>query len=77
MTRTLQELREARGEARADLAAAVGVTLSEVTDWELGKAELGVARMRALTTHFGVRDDQIRLDPGQPPSLADRLGELL
>jgi hypothetical protein len=53
------------------------VTLSEVTDWELGKAEPGVARMPALTTHFGVRDDQIRLDPGQPPSLADRLGELL
>jgi transcriptional regulator with XRE-family HTH domain len=77
MTRTIQELREARGEARADLVAAVGVTLSEVTDWELGKAEPGVARMRALTTHFGVRDDQIRLDPGQPPSLADRLGELL
>jgi transcriptional regulator with XRE-family HTH domain len=77
MTRTIQELREARGEARADLADALGVTLSEVTDWELGKAEPGVARMRALTTHFGVRDDQIRLDPGQPPSLADRLGELL
>jgi transcriptional regulator with XRE-family HTH domain len=77
MTRTIQELREARGEARADLADALGVTLSEVTDWELGKAEPGVARMRALTTHFGVRDDQIRLDPGQPPSLADRLEELL
>jgi transcriptional regulator with XRE-family HTH domain len=77
MTRPIQELREARGEARADLADALGVTLSEVTDWELGKAEPGVARMRALTTHFGVRDDQIRLAPGQPPSLADRLGELL
>jgi hypothetical protein len=53
------------------------VTLSEVTDWELGKAEPGVARMRALTTHFGVRDDQIKLDPGQSPSITDRLGELL
>jgi transcriptional regulator with XRE-family HTH domain len=77
MTRTIQELREARGEARADLADALGVTLSEVTDWELGKAEPGVARMRALTTHFGVRDDQIKLDPGQSPSITDRLGELL
>jgi ribosome-binding protein aMBF1 (putative translation factor) len=77
MKRTIQELREDRGESRADLAATLGVTLDEVTAWELGRAQPRIARMRVLTEHFGVRDDQIRVDPGQPPSLADRLGDLL
>jgi transcriptional regulator with XRE-family HTH domain len=77
MKRTIQELREARGESRGDLAAAIGVTLDEVTDWELGRAQPRTARMRALTEHFGVRDDQITLEPGRPPSIGDRFGELL
>ena len=77
MPRTIRELREERGESRSDLAAAVGVTLSELTDWELGRAQPGVARVRLLTEHFGVRDDQINLRPGDPPSLVDRLAEFL
>jgi transcriptional regulator with XRE-family HTH domain len=77
MKRTIQELREARGESRSDLADALGVTLDEVTDWELGKTKPRIARMRVLTEHFGVRDDQIQLEPGRPPSIADRLGDLL
>ena len=32
MKRTIQELREARGEARSDLAETLDVTLHEVTD---------------------------------------------
>jgi transcriptional regulator with XRE-family HTH domain len=75
MGKTIQELREARGESRADLAAALGVTLDEVTDWELGKAEPGITRVRVLTEHFGVRDDQINLRPADPPSLTDRLAD--
>jgi transcriptional regulator with XRE-family HTH domain len=67
MKRTIQELREARGESRSDLADVLGVTLNELTEWELGRAQPGVARMRALTEHFGVRDDQIKLEPGRPP----------
>jgi transcriptional regulator with XRE-family HTH domain len=77
MKRTIQELREARGESRSDLADALGVTLDELTEWELGRAQPRIARMQALTEHFGVRDDQIKLDPGQPPSTGDRLGEFL
>jgi transcriptional regulator with XRE-family HTH domain len=73
MGKTIQELREARGDSRADLAAALGVTLDEVTDWELGKAEPGITRVRVLTEHFGVRDDQINLRPADPPSLTDLL----
>jgi transcriptional regulator with XRE-family HTH domain len=77
MKRTIQELREDRGESRADLAAALGVTLDELTEWEQGRAQPGIARMQVLTEHFGVRDDQIKLEPGRPPSIADRLGDLL
>ncbi len=77
MKRTTQELREARGESRNDLAEALGATLDEVTEWELGRAQPRIARMRALTEHFGVRDDQINREPGHPPSIADRLGDLL
>ena len=71
--KTIQELREERGESRADLAAAIGVTLDEVTAWETGQADPRITRMRALTKHFGVRDDQINLRPGAASSLLDRL----
>jgi ribosome-binding protein aMBF1 (putative translation factor) len=73
MKKTIQELREARGESRADLAAAIGVTVGDVTAWEMGTAEPRISRMRALTKHFGIRDDQINLRPGEASSLVDRL----
>ena len=77
MRRTIREFREERGESRAALAAAVGVTSEEIVEWEMGKAEPTISRLRALTEHFGVRDDQINLRPGDPPSLGDRLAEFL
>jgi transcriptional regulator with XRE-family HTH domain len=75
--KTIRDLREEHGESRADLAAAVGVSLSELTDWEMGKAEPGVARMRLLTEHFGVRDDQINLEPNRPPTIGEQLRDAL
>ena len=51
--------------------------MEEVVEWEMGKAEPTISRLRALTGHFGVRDDQINLRPGDPPSLGDRLAEFL
>ncbi len=77
MKRTIRELREERRQSRAALAAALGVTSEEVVEWEMGKAEPTISRLRALTEHFGVRDDQINLRPGDPPSLGDRLAEFL
>jgi transcriptional regulator with XRE-family HTH domain len=74
---TIRELREERGEPRAALAAALGVTSEEVVEWEMGKAEPTISRLRALAEHFGVRDDQINLRLGDPPSLDDRLAEFL
>ena len=75
--KTIQELREARGESRSDLADALGVTLDELTDWELGKAAPGVERMRLLTEHVGIRDDQINLEPSRAPTLGEQLRDAL
>ena len=77
MIRTIQELREERGESRTDLAAVLGVTLDEVTEWELGRAQPTLSRLRILTEHFGVRDDQINLEPQRPLSLGEQLRDVL
>jgi transcriptional regulator with XRE-family HTH domain len=77
MSKTIRELREERGESRSDVAAAVGMTLSELTDWELGKAQPGGARLRLLTEHFGVRGDQINFEPNRPPTIGEQLRDTL
>jgi transcriptional regulator with XRE-family HTH domain len=76
MKKTIQQLREARDESRAQLARAVGVMPKDVANWELGKTEPTISRLRMLTEHFGVRDDQIDLKPGHRPSIGERLAEL-
>jgi ribosome-binding protein aMBF1 (putative translation factor) len=73
MRKTIQELREARGVSRTQLAQAIGVRPENVAEWEAGTAEPRISRMRVLTKHFGVRDDQINLRPGEPSSIVDRL----
>ncbi len=73
MKKTIQELREERGESRTQLAQALGVTPEDIAAWEAGTAEPRISRMRALRQHFGVRDDQINLRPGEPSSIIDRL----
>ena len=72
---TIRELREEQSESQLQLAAAIGVTSKEVVDWEMGKAEPTVERLRALTEHFCVRDDEIDLRPGHSPSMAERLAD--
>ena len=59
--KTIQELREDRGETRMQLAEAIGVSLDELTDYELGEAEPSVTRFRALAAHFGVAEHEIEL----------------
>ena len=71
--KTIQELREERGESRAQLAKALGVMPADVAAWETGRAEPRVSHVRALTAHFGVRDDQINLRPHETSSIANRL----
>jgi transcriptional regulator with XRE-family HTH domain len=73
MKKTIQQLREARGESREQLAKALGVMPKDVANWELGKTEPTISRLRRLTEHFGVRDDQINLRPRESSSIVNRL----
>jgi transcriptional regulator with XRE-family HTH domain len=73
--KTIQELREERGESQPQLAEAIGVTPDDVAAWEAGVAEPTISRLRVLTEHFGVRNDEINLRPGDPPSFGDRLAD--
>jgi transcriptional regulator with XRE-family HTH domain len=61
MPRTIQQLREARGESRLQLAEALDVSISEITDWELGRAEPSCSRLHALVAHFGIAEHELRL----------------
>jgi hypothetical protein len=36
-----------------------------------------VERLQRLTEHFGVRDDEIDLEPNRPPSLDERVVDAL
>jgi transcriptional regulator with XRE-family HTH domain len=77
MTKTIQQLREERGESRAALARVMGVTPKDVADWEMGRTEPTFSRLRLLTEHFRVRDDQIDLRPGHRRSLGEQLRDAL
>jgi transcriptional regulator with XRE-family HTH domain len=77
MKRTIRQLREERGESTTQLAEVLGATLQDVHDLEAGIASPSVQRLRLLTEHFGVRDDQINLEPNRPPSLGEQLRDAL
>ena len=77
MKKTIKQLREERSESRAALARVMGVTPKDVVDWEMGRTEPTFSRLRLLTEHFGVRDDQIDLRPGHRQSLGEQLRDAL
>ena len=77
MKKTIRQLREDRGESDFQLADALSATSKDIQDLGQGIASPSVERLRVLTEHFGVRDDQIDLRPGDPPSLAERLTDLV
>jgi transcriptional regulator with XRE-family HTH domain len=77
MTKTIRQLREERGESELQLADALSATPQDIQDLERGIASPSVERLRLLTEHFGVRDDEIDLEPGHEPSLGERLGDAL
>jgi len=74
--KTIRELREERGESQHQLAAAIGVTPSHIVDWEHGTTEPSIERLRRLTEHFDVQDDEIDLAPGHPRSITERLKDM-
>ena len=73
MTTTIRQLREERGESQLQLADALSATLLEVQDLEDGVASPSVTRVRLLTEHFGVREEDIDLEPNRPPSLGEQV----
>jgi transcriptional regulator with XRE-family HTH domain len=75
--KTIQELREARGESRLELAAVVNLTPETVAEWEQGLASPSVTSLRALCEHFGVGEEEIDLEPNRPPSLGEELVDAL
>ena len=77
MTKTLRQLRQARGESETQLAEALGTTLLEIQDLERGIASPSVERLRLLAEHFGVDETAIDLEPHRPPSLGERLVDAL
>jgi transcriptional regulator with XRE-family HTH domain len=73
MTKTIRQLRQERGESQHQLAEALGATLLEVQDLEEGIASPSVTRVRLLTEHFGVREEDIDLEPSRLPSLGEQV----
>jgi transcriptional regulator with XRE-family HTH domain len=63
MKRTIQQLREERGESRMQLADSLQVTLDEVSSWELGRDVPGLTNVRTLAEHFEVSEDELDLYP--------------
>jgi transcriptional regulator with XRE-family HTH domain len=73
MTKTIRQLRQERGESQHELAEALGAALLEVQDLEEGIASPSVTRVRLLTEHFGVREEDIDLEPSRLPSLGEQV----
>jgi transcriptional regulator with XRE-family HTH domain len=71
--KTIRELREGQGESEQQLADALGATLTDIHDLETGVASPSVTRLRLLTEHFGVREEDIDLEPNRLPSLGDQM----
>ena len=59
--KTIRNLREAQGWTQLELAVKLGVTPVTVYNWERGKYEPGVSKLRALAQTFGVSMDDITL----------------
>ena len=77
MKKTIQQLREERGESQLQLAQALDATLTDITDLEDGIASPSVTRLRHLADHFGVREENIDLEPHRAPSLGEQVVDVL
>jgi transcriptional regulator with XRE-family HTH domain len=77
MTKTIRQLREERGESQKQLAHALGATRTDIQDLEAGSASPSVTRLRLLTEHFGVREEDFNLEPFRSPTLGEQVREAL
>ncbi len=77
MAKTIRQLREERDESEQQLANALGATLQDIHDLETGIASPSLERLRGLTTHFGVDETAINLEPHRPRTLGEHLRDAL
>jgi transcriptional regulator with XRE-family HTH domain len=77
MAKTIQQLRQERGESQQQLADALGATPQDIQDLETGIASPSVERLRLLTEHFGVDETEINLEPQRPRTFGEHLRDTL
>jgi transcriptional regulator with XRE-family HTH domain len=75
--KTIQELRQERGESQQQLAEALSATPHDIQDLETGVASPSLERLRLLTEHFGVRQEDINLEPQRPRTIGEHLRDAL
>lgn len=75
--RTIREFREAKGMSPVDLAAALGVSLATVYNWESEKHEPRASQLRKLARLFQVSMDDIRIpgEKGDGPGSTEAVGD--
>lgn len=56
---TLRELREQSGKTRADVAAALGVTVSAVFKYESGARFIDIQQVKILKEFYGVSAEEV------------------
>ena len=77
MAKTIQQLREERGESQQQLADALDATLRDVQDLETGLSSPSLERLRRLTAHFGVDETDLNLEPQRPRTFGEQLRDAL
>jgi transcriptional regulator with XRE-family HTH domain len=77
MPKTIRELRQERGESQQELADALRATPRDIQDLEAGIASPSLERVRLLTEHFGVSEEDINLEPQRPRTLGEHLRDAL
>ena len=77
MAKTIRQLREERGESEQQLADALGMTLQDIHDLEIGIASPSLERLRLLTEHFRVDETDINLEPHRARTLGEHLRDAL
>lgn len=59
---SLKELRARKNETQSEVAEHIGVTPQTYCSWEKDISCVSVGKVNALSKHFGVRLDQIKIE---------------
>ena len=59
---SLKELRARKNETQSEVAEHIGVTPQTYCSWEKDISCVSISKVNALSKHFGVRLDQIKIE---------------